>query len=184
MQAPAAVIPQMPSQSSGPVSPLQEQCMAAIDASWNGIRQLESKVGSLRNQLDQALARLNSLNRDLTPEERRASDNKDTKDWLDARRWLRDGVATLSRFVKEIDMGVTSGAGQRHYFEDIYRQFIVPRIPFAGMEQTVIEFESHAKSLQNVVAAAQAGLTRSGKDAEQRANGVLTRIAAKSRGKR
>jgi hypothetical protein len=120
----------------------------------------------------------------LTPEERRASDNKDTKDWQDARRWLRDSMATLSRYVKEIDMGTTSGAGQKHRFEDIYRQFVVPRIPFAGMEQTALEFEAHAKLLQNMVASIQTGLTRAGRDAEQRANGVLSRISSKSRSTR
>lgn len=165
-------------------SPHDEQLFAAIDSCWNAIRQLESKVGTVRKQLDQAMSRLNSLNRDLTPEERRGADNKDAKDWQDARRWLRDSLATLSRFVKEIDMGTTSGAGQRHHFEDIHRQYVAPRIPFAGLEQTVQEFEAHAKILQNVVASAQAGLTRAGRDAEQRANGVLMRIASKSRSAR
>jgi hypothetical protein len=177
----AMLPPQMPAQASRAATSSDERIFAAIDASWNSIRQLETKVNSVRKQLDQSMTRLGSLNRDLSPEERRASDNKDTKDWLDARRWLRDSLATLSRFVKEIDMGTTSGAGQRHYFEDLHRQYVVPRIPFAGMEQVALEFESHAKILQNLVASAQAGLTKAGRDAEQRANGVLTRISSKSR---
>lgn len=181
---PMPVVNQSSPHAVGQSSPKDEQLFAAIDSCWNGIRQLETKVGTVRKQLDQAMSRLNSLNRELTPEERRACDNKDTKDWLDARRWLRDSLATLSRFIKEIDMGTTSGAGQRHHFEDIHRQFVAPRVPFAGLEQTVLEFESHAKILQNVVASAQAGLTRAGRDAEQRANGVLMRIGGKSRSTR
>lgn len=183
MWAQAAPVPQaMPTASAG--SPLDARYFDAIDSCWNGIRQQESKVGSIRKQLDQLAVRLNSLNRDLTPEERRASDNKDTKDWLDARRWLRDSLATLTRSIKEIDMGTTSGAGQRHRFEDIHRQFVAPRIPFTGLEHAVIEFESYSKTLQNVISSAQAAITRASRDGEQRANGVLTRIGMKSRSTR
>jgi hypothetical protein len=182
IQAPIAA---MPTRShAGAVSVAEERSLAAIESCWTSIRQLETKVGNVRKQLDQAMSRLNSLNRDLTPEERRSADNKDTKDWLDARRWLRDSMATISRLTKEIDMGTTSGAGQRHRLEDIFTQFVAPRIPFGGLEQAVLDFDTHAKILQNVVASAQAGLTRAGRDAEQRANGVLSRIAAKSRSPR
>jgi hypothetical protein len=165
-------------------SPGHEQLFFAIESSWNNIRQLENKVGSIRKQLDQTVSRLNSLNRDLTPEERRACDNKDTKDWLEARRWLRDSLATLGRIIKEIDLGTTSGAGQKFRFESIYEQHIAPRIPFPGLEQAVIEFDGHAKVLQNVAAAAQAALTRAGNDAEQRANAVLMRLTRSRSSKR
>jgi len=78
-------------------------------------------------------------------------------------------------------VGTTSGAGQRHKFEEIYRKYAVPRRPFAGLAQSVNEFESYKKTVQNVLASAQANIARAGRDAEQRANAVLTRISAKMR---
>jgi hypothetical protein len=153
----------------------------AIESCWNNIAQMEVRIASIRKELASNISRLNSLNRDLNSDERRTCDSKDISAWADARRWLRDSISTLSRSVKEIDVGTTSGAGQRHKFEEIYRKQVVPRIPFAGLAQTVNEFDAHHKRVQTVLASAQANISRAGRDAEQRANAVLTRIIAKMR---
>ena len=155
--------------------------LEAIESTWNAILQMETRVSSIRKELGSNLSRLNSLNRDLNSDERRTCDSKDIQAWADARRWLRDSISTLTRSVKEIDVGTTSGAGQRHKFEEIYRKYAVPRRPFAGLAQSVNEFESYKKTVQNVLASAQANIARAGRDAEQRANAVLTRISAKMR---
>ena len=155
--------------------------LEAIESTWNAILQMETRVSSIRKELGSNLSRLNSLNRDLNSDERRTCDSKDIQAWADARRWLRDSISTLSRSVKEIDVGTTSGAGQRHKFEEIYRKYAVPRRPFAGLAQSMNEFESYKKTVQNVLASAQANIARAGRDAEQRANAVLTRISAKMR---
>lgn len=155
--------------------------LEAIESTWNAILQMETRITSIRKELASNLSRLNSLNRDLNSDERRTCDSKDIQAWTDARRWLRDSISTLSRSVKEIDVGTTSGAGQRHKFEEIYRKYAVPRKPFAGLAQSVNEFESYKKTVQNVLASAQANIARAGRDAEQRANAVLTRISAKMR---
>lgn len=155
--------------------------LEAIESTWNAIVQMETRITSIRKELASNLSRLNSLNRDLNSDERRTCDSKDIQAWTDARRWLRDSISTLSRSVKEIDVGTTSGAGQRHKFEEIYRKYAVPRKPFAGLAQSVNEFESYKKTVQNVLASAQANIARAGRDAEQRANAVLTRISAKMR---
>ena len=156
----------------------------AIESSWNGILQMEVRLASIRKELGSSIARLNSLNRDLSADERRTCDNKDKQDWQDARRWLRDSLSALSRSVKEIDVGTTSGAGQRHKFDDIYRNYVATKTSFPGLGQAVIDFESHRKTVQNVVASAQASLAKAGRDAEQRANAVLVRIAATMRAAR
>ena len=158
--------------------------LEAIDSSWTGILQLEARIGIIRKELGGSISRLNSLNRDLSSDERRTCDNKDKQDWIDARRWLRDSLSQLSRSVKEIDVGTTSGAGQRHKFEEIHRKYVATRTPFAGLAQAVNEFESHRKTVQNVLASAQANIARAGRDAEQRANSVLVRIGAKMRSDR
>lgn len=156
----------------------------AIDSCWNAIVILETRVSSIRKELSSSLARLNSLNRDLSSDERRTCDSRDIQDWSDARRWLRDSISVLSRSVKEIDVGTTSGAGKRNRFEEIYQTQIVPRIPFPGLMQAVNEFESYRKIIQTVLASAQASISKAGRDAEQRANSVLQRVATKMRASR
>jgi len=168
----------------GGASDVETQFLAAIDSSWNGVMALEARVGSLRKELGSAVSRLNSLNRDLNSDERRTCDSKDVQDWSDARRWLRDSLSVLARCIKEIDVGITSNAGQRLRFEEMHRKYAVPRIPFPGLQQAVNEFESYRKSLQNVVASAQATILKAGRDAEQRANSVLQRVNAKMRASR
>ncbi len=151
---------------------------------WTGVLQIESDLRRVRMQLEQAVSRLSSLNRDLSSDEAGAADNNDKKDWQDARRWLREGAGGLSRSIKEIDVGVLSGAGQRHRFEDMYKQFVQPRIPFAGMAQAAIDFEMFHKSAKNVLQAAQSALAKGSAEGERRANAVLHRINAKVRARR
>ncbi len=160
------------------------QLLGAIESCWNSVLQIEVRVATLRKDLGTAISRLNSLNRDLSSDERRTCDSKDLQEWADARRWLRDSISVMSRSVKEIDVGTTSGAGRRHRFEEMYRDHVVPRIPFPGLQQAVNEIETYRKILQSVVASAQASLAKAGRDAESRANSVLQRVGAKMRARR
>ncbi len=173
-----------PALAGGMGSEADQRLLAAIDSSWNGIQQLEARVGTIRKELGSIVSRLNSLNRDLSSDERRTCDSKDVQDWSDARRWLRDSLSVLSRSIKEIDVGTTSGAGQKHKFEEVYQKYVLPRIPFSGLAQAVNEFDSYRKTVQNVLASAQANISRAGRDAEQRASSILQRIGAKMRASR
>ena len=156
----------------------------AIAAIWLSIQHIETDVRRIRSQLEQAARKLASLNRDLSPEEALAADNLDKKDWLDARRWLRDSSAVLQKSIKQIDVGIISGAGQGHRFADFYKQNVEPRIPVPGLKQTAIDFEMHHRMARNVLMEAQAALTKGGADGERRANTVLQRIAGKMRQRR
>ncbi|MDZ4686055.1 MAG: hypothetical protein SH850_13385 [Planctomycetaceae bacterium] len=151
---------------------------------WSSIQQMESDLRRTRMQLEQGISRLSSLNRDLNTEEALAADSLDKKDWQEARRWLKDCAAPLSRSVKEIDVGIISGAGQRGRFEDLYRQYVIPRIPFPGLKQSTVDFEMHNKSVKNVLQAALTALSKGSSDGERRANAVLQRLAGKVRQKR
>ena len=179
--APTTAIGQTAYPSGASASGNEARLIEAIDSHWGAILQMEVRIASIRKELGGNISRLNSLNRDLNSDERRTCDSKDLQAWTDARRWLRDSISSLSRSVKEIDTGITSGAGQRHKFEEIYRKYIVPKVPFAGLAQSVNEFESYRKTMQNVLSAAQASIAKSGREAESRANAVLTRISAKIR---
>jgi hypothetical protein len=167
--------------SGGTASGTDARSLEAIDSHWGAILQMEVRIASIRKELGGNISRLNSLNRDLNSDERRTCDSKDLQAWTDARRWLRDSISSLSRSVKEIDTGITSGAGQRHKFEEIYRKYVIPKVSFAGVAQSVNEFESYRKTMQNVLSTAQASIAKSGREAESRANAVLTRISAKMR---
>lgn len=186
-----AANPEFPAAHVGHAAPqrtqatgLDHQLLEAIEVSWQAILNMELRISSIRKELSSNISRIGSLNRDLNSDERRCCDSKDIQAWTEARRWLRDALSTLSRSVKEIDVGTTSGAGQRHKFEEIYRDQVVPRIPFAGLQQAVHEFEIHQKRVQTVLATAQANIAKAGREAEQRANTVLTRIATKMRSTR
>ena len=179
--APTAAIGQTAYSTGGSASGNDARLIEAIDSHWGAIVQMEVRIASIRKELGGNISRLNSLNRDLNSDERRTCDSKDIQAWTDARRWLRDSISSLSRSVKEIDTGITSGAGQRHKFEEIYRKYVVPKVSFSGLAQSVNEFESYRKTMQNVLSAAQASIAKSGREAESRANAVLTRISAKMR---
>ncbi len=161
-------------------TPMFEQ----IEYYWTAVLQIESDVRRARMQLEQAVGKLASLNRDLNTEEALAADTLDKKEWQDTRRWLRDCMGGLSRSIKEIDVGTLSGAGQRHRFEDLIKNFVQPRIPFPGLPQAVIDFEMHHKTAKNVLTAAQTALNKGSTDGERRANMVLQRIAGKVRQRR
>jgi len=151
---------------------------------WNGFLKIEMDLRRIRSQLEQSASRLSSLNRDLNADEATAADNLDKKDWQEARRFLRDAANVLSRSTKEIDLGLTSGAGQRHKFAEIFTQYVEARIPFVGMKQSAIDFEMYHRSAQNTLSAAQSALSKGSADGERRATLVLNRIAGKVRQKR
>ena len=151
-----------------------------IGTDWNASLHLEKELDTLRKQLAGMSAKLNSLNRDLSPEEFRHADRQDQDDWRDARRWLREASGKLSRFIKECDVGETVYVGKKKWFEQIYEQIVLPRQPFNGLEQVLHEFESHRKSLQTLVNNMRATLSSASQDGERRAQQVLARIAAKA----
>ena len=149
-----------------------------IGTDWNASLQLEKDLEALRKQLAAMSGKLNSLNRDLSPEESLHAERKDIDDWRDARRWLREASGKLTRFIKECDVGDTVYVGKKKWFVQIYQQVIVPRQPHAGLEQIRQEFEAHRKTLQTLVNNMRATHSAATQDGERRAQQVLSRIAA------
>lgn len=166
----------LPGENPGPYFEL-------IEFFWTNILYIESDIRRARIQLDQMISKIGALNRDLNFEELYAADSADKQQWQDARRWLRDAAASLSRSTKEIDVGLMSSAGQRNQFLEIYENYVKPRIPFPGIKQSANEFEMHHKSVKNVLAAATVALHKGSSDGERRANAILARIHQKARAK-
>jgi hypothetical protein len=152
-----------------------------IETDWSASLQVEQDLIRLRKQLVDMMARLKTLNRDLTATERLHSSPQDQKDWQDARRWLRDAATQLSVCIREHDIGDTSAAGQRKWFEQMYEQFVVGRIPFEGMQQAQRDYETYRKMIQTLSMGMHSALMNAALNGERRAQQVLNRIAAKVR---
>ena len=127
------------------------------------------------------LVKLNSLNRDLSPDERLHSDRQDKNDWMEARRWLRDVGAKVSRYIKEFDIGEASQAGKREWFEQTYEAIIAPRRISDDLPRLEREFEAHRKQLQTLMANMNNAYSSAVQDGERRAQQILTHIASKVR---
>lgn len=189
--APAVDLPPAVSQPAAPPvevpasamvgDPAGERALAAFEADWQSLLTLETQLASARKQLGALQGQLQSLNRDLSPDERLAADNQDTKDWQDARRWLREALANVSRWIRDHDIGMVSAAGNRNRFEQIYQQYIVPRQSFPGLAIACQEFEQHRKTAQHLLTQMQSAHQNASRDGVNRARQVLGRIAAKVR---
>ncbi|HLJ10057.1 MAG TPA: hypothetical protein VKU82_02650 [Planctomycetaceae bacterium] len=155
-----------------------------MESDWNASLQIEVQLAGAAKQLNATLMRINSLNRDLSSEERRWADQQDQREWHEARRWLRDAAARLARFLKDHHIGVTSTIGKRGSFEAVYQQYVVPRRRFEGMEHTERELEAYRKTMQTLLNNMSAAHGAAVQDAERRAQLVLARISAKVRATR
>jgi hypothetical protein len=148
-----------------------------IDTDWNLSLLLEKHLVLLRKQLSNMLARIQTIDRDLNPEERMYGDRQAKNDWQEARRWLKDSAAKLTRYIKEHDTGETSNAGKREWFVKTYQQLVVPRRPFENLVQVQRNFESHRKRLQILQTNMTTALQFATSDGERRAQQVLERIS-------
>jgi hypothetical protein len=158
-----------------------ERMLQAFEADWYALLTLETQLAAARKQLGALQGQLQSLNRDLSPDERLAADNQDNKDWQDARRWLRDALASVSRWIRDHDIGMVSAAGNRNRFEQIYQQHVVPRQSFPGLASACQEFDQHRKTAQHLLIQMQSAHQNSSRDGVTRARQVLGRIDAKVR---
>lgn len=152
-----------------------------MEADWNASLLLERQLTLARKQLAGTLSRLGALDRDLSPEERLHGDRQDKSDWQEVRRGLKDAAVKLSRYIKEHDLGETSAAGKKVGFQEVYLQFVVPRRPFAGLLQMHREFEAYRKRLQTLLANMSVANTNVAREAERRAQQVLTRLRSRAR---
>lgn len=152
-----------------------------IDDDWNASLLTEKELKRLRKQLLDMAARLKTLNRDFSPQERLHSSPQDKKDWLDARRWLRDSSTRLSRYIKEHDIGYTSAAGQRKWFEQTFQKYIVPRQQFDGLRQAHRDYATYRKVVVTLQTNMHTAYAQAAQNGERRAQQILTRVAAKVR---
>ena len=154
---------------------------ARMEADWNACLQIELQLTAAAKQLNATLLRINSLNRDMSPEESRCGDSQDKRDWQEARRWLRDVASRVSRYLKDHLVGITSNAGKRNSFEAIYQQYVVACRPFDSLEQAERDFDSYRKSLQTLLTNMSTVNATAVQEGERRAQQVMARVAAKIR---
>jgi hypothetical protein len=187
--APGAIAPPSGPPASGhrkhePIIPAPAHLLEAyehVEQDWRSSQETEKDLARLRQQLLDMMGRLKALNRDLTGPERVHSNNQEKKDWLHARRMLRDCTNRLWKCVKAHDIGYTSSAGQRRWFEDTYDKYIAPRRHFEGFADADRAFGSYRKIVTNLHIEMSNALSIAQLDGERRAQQILARIAEKIR---
>jgi hypothetical protein len=179
--APTPPLTPVPNSAASSTPASLAEIYKSIELDWVASLEIERDLTRLRKQLIDMMARLKTLNRDLTPPERLYSSNQDKKDWQDARRWLRDSSTKCWRCIKDHDIGDTSSAGQRKWFEETYQNIILPRKPFDGLQQASRDFEGYRKLVQTLHNTMSTTHSMAAIDGERRAQAVLARIAQKVR---
>jgi len=94
---------------------------------------------------------------------------------------LKDAALGLSKCIKEHDIGDTSSAGQRNWFEQTYQQFIVSRQPFEGIQRARINYQSYRKMLLKLHVSMNTSHWNAIQNAARRVQQILTRISARIR---
>jgi hypothetical protein len=167
-----------------PMIPAPAHLMEAyehVEQDWMACKEAEKDLSRLRQQCLDMMGRLKALNRDLTGPERVHSTNQEKKDWLHARRMLRDCTNRLWKGVKAHDIGYTSSAGQRRWFETTYEKYIFPRLYFEGFLDADRAFGSYRKVITTLHIEMSNSLSIAQLDGERKAQQVLARIAEKIR---
>ncbi len=183
----APAVPGPPAHSAAvPAAQTEEQRLLydRLESSWKNCVQMERQMTGLRQKLASMLNSLGKLDRDLTPEERLASDREDRDAWHDARRWIRDVSAKCHREIKSFDIGMTSAAGRRNVIEQYYEQVIAPRVPSAELDTIRRALETYRKDMTTLQAAMNAALQAAGQNGTQRAQRVLGTIRRKIKARR
>ena len=167
-----------------PVIPAPAHLLEAyehVEQDWRACQEAEKDLARLRQQCLDMMGRLKTLNRDLTGPERLHSNNQEKKDWTNARRMLRDCTNRLWKSVKAHDIGYTSSAGQRRWFEETYDKYIAPRRHFEGFQDADRAFGTYRKIVTTLHIEMTNGLSIAQLDGERRAQQILARIAEKIR---
>ncbi|QDU80228.1 hypothetical protein Pla110_19520 [Polystyrenella longa] len=161
-----------------------EELFRRMESDWQKSLEIERQLNNHRKTMAGMMTKLKGLNRDLTFEESLAATSQDKVEWQTTRSWLRNSAIKLSKLVKAFDIGITSSAGQRLKFADVYEKFIEPRIVFDGMEQTQRDIESYRKMMQTLILRVGGAQSDAAADGERRANSVLNKIAGHVRQQR
>jgi hypothetical protein len=163
-------------------APLPDDMMfIRIESAWKFSVQIERQMTGLRQRLSSIQSALGKLDRDLSPDERLASDREDRDEWSDTRRWVRDLQSKCHREIKAFDIGMTSGAGNRRHLEETYLTIIEPRVASANLESFRAEFEKYRKDMVCLQRAMINALQAASQNGTQRAQRCLGKISVKIR---
>jgi hypothetical protein len=173
-----------PQRKQEPQIPAPAHLMEAyehVEQDWMACKEAEKDLSRLRQQCLDMMGRLKALNRDLTGPERVHSTNQEKRDWMNARRMLRDCTNRLWKCVKAHDIGYTSSAGQRRWYETTYEKYIAPRLYFEGFQDADRSFGTYRKIVTTLHIEMSNAISIAQLDGERRAQQILARIAEKIR---
>lgn len=178
-----APVPQVETAETGPPED-HHVLYDRLESSWKVSVQMERQMSGLRQKLTSMMGSLSKLDRDLTPDERVASDREDRDAWHDARRWIRDLTAKCHREVKSFDIGMTSAAGKRTMIEQYYLNVVKPRVPSSDLKRIQREFEVYRKDITNLQQSMNHALQSASQNGTQRAQRILGTIQRKIKARR
>lgn len=155
-----------------------------LETDWKACQGMERQLSGLRQQLAGVVSRLSTLDRDLRPQERLAADRQQKDEWDDARRWIRDVSAKVQRCIKAHDIGITSAAGRRNLIQDRYEQSVANAGAVGDLTSCLHDVEAYRKELANLYNNMGSSLQGANTNGIQRAQRILSKIAAQVTKKR
>lgn len=158
-----------------------EEMFDHMDNDWRAAMDTDKDMVRKRKKLADMHKTLKNLNRDLNPQERLHGTNEDKREWIDARRWLRDCMVRIEVCIRDFDIGDTSAAGRKRMLEHLNKQYVQPRKQFEGMEQAQRDFEAYRKAVTTLQMHMNNAYQVAAINGERRAQAILGRIAAKVR---
>jgi hypothetical protein len=139
---PQAVAPRESGQPEMPESKWQD-----LEARWNAILGLEASVDTLRISMETLRSEMEGSTRQtLTADEKVHALNADVAQWNKAKNRIVYVLPKVREFIHRATW--MTGAPERKQVEELVKNHIRPRIPFAQMDQLVDQLESLLKDRQ------------------------------------
>lgn len=118
-----------------------------LEARWNAIQGLEASIDTLRISMEGLRTEMESSSRKtLTMEEKVHALNADVAQWNKAKSLVVYALPKVREFIHRSTWA--TGAPERKKLEELFKNYIRPRIPFPQMDQVLEELESLLKDRQ------------------------------------
>jgi hypothetical protein len=119
----------------------------ALDASWKTVLGLEAAIDSLRMSMDGLRMELEgAFRRQLNVDEKVHALQSDVLNWTKAKNRVHYALPKVREFIHRATWA--TAAAERKRLEEVVKNHIEPRVPFAELEQTREQMEHLQKDRQ------------------------------------
>jgi hypothetical protein len=139
--------PQPVASKDGDESVVPEAKWQDLEARWNAILGLEASIDTLRISMEGLRTEMEgSSRRVLSPDEKVHALNADVAQWNKAKSRILYALPKMRDFIHRSTWA--AGTPERKMLEELFQNYIRPRIPFAQMDQVVEQLENLLKDRQ------------------------------------